>query len=391
MQGHIHKRTHTSKTGKQTTRWYVVFDVGRTATGKRKQKWHGSFNTRKEAEVARAKLVVDVHDGAYVEPTKITVEDWIIKRWIPSMKTQLKASTFDSYQRNLNKHVLPVLGQVALTEITPHRLNNLYTALLQDGNSRGGGLSAKTVRYIHTTLHKAFSDARDEGLLRANPAELAKPPRLHASLRKELNVWDSTTLRKFLDFTADERLGSAWHVLAMTGMRRGELLGLRWSDIDFDRKRIIIRHTLVSVAYEIIESSPKNHQTRIIDIDESTIQILKKQSNTQNNDKATWASNYTDLDLVFAREDGSPIHPDSLSQCFERAIKRAQLPRIRLHDLRHTHATLAMQAGVPIKVISERLGHESPSFTMKQYAHVLPTMQAEAASLIASVVLRTRS
>ena len=89
MQGHIHKRTHTSKTGKQTTRWYVVFDVGRTATGKRKQKWHGTFNTRKEAEVARAKLIVDVHDGAYVEPTKLTVEDWITQRWIPSMKTQL--------------------------------------------------------------------------------------------------------------------------------------------------------------------------------------------------------------------------------------------------------------------------------------------------------------
>ncbi|MEI2833919.1 MAG: site-specific integrase [Acidimicrobiia bacterium] len=137
----------------------------------------------------------------------------------------------------------------------------------------------------------------------------------------------------------------------------------------------------------MIESTPKNHQTRIIDIDESTIQILKKQGELQNTDKTIWESNYTDLDLVFAREDGTPIHPDSLSQSFERAIKRAQVPRIRLHDLRHTHATLAMQAGVPIKVISERLGHESPAFTMKQYAHVLPTMQAEAASLVADFVL----
>lgn len=387
MQGHIHKRMHTSKSGKTSTSWYVVFDVGRNQSGKRKQKWHGGYKTRKEAEVARAKLVVDVHDGSYIEPSKLTVEDWVTQRWIPSMKTQLKASTFDSYQRNLNKHVLPVLGTLPLTEITPHRLNNLYNALLLDGNSRGGGLSAKTVRYIHTTLHKAFADARDEGLLRTNPAERAKPPRINASLKKDLNVWDSTTLRKFLDFTTDERLGSAWHVLAMTGMRRGELLGLRWSDVDFDRKRIIIRHTLVSVAYEIIESTPKNHQTRVIDIDESTIQNLKTQINTQKMDKSAWASNYTDLGLVFAREDGTPIHPDSLSQSFERAIKRAKLERIRLHDLRHTHATLAMQAGVPIKVISERLGHESPSFTMKQYAHVLPTMQAEAASLIANVVL----
>ncbi len=391
MQGHLHKRTHTSKTGKTTTRWYVVFDVGRTVTGKRKQKWHGGFNTRKEAEVARAKLVVDVHDGVYVEPSKLTVEDWIVQRWIPSMKTQLKASTFDSYQRNLNKHVLPTIGKLPLMEITPHRLNNLYSALLQDGNTRGGGLSAKTVRYIHTTLHKAFADARDEGLLRTNPAERAKPPRLNATSKKEMSVWDSKTLSTFLDFTTDERLGPAWHVLSMTGMRRGELLGLRWNDIDFHRKRIIIRHTLVSVAYEIIESTPKNHQTRIIDIDDSTIQILRKQEDTQNGDKTTWASNYTDLYLVFTKEDGTPIHPDSLSQSFERAIKRADLPRIRLHDLRHTHATLAMQAGVPIKVISERLGHESPSFTMKQYAHVLPTMQAEAANLIAHLILGCES
>ena len=176
----------------------------------------------------------------------------------------------------------------------------------------------------------------------------------------------------------------------MTGIRRGELLGLRWSDIDFERKRIIIRHTLVSVSYQIVESTPKNHQTRIIDIDESTIQILRKQQVRQNLDKDNWASTYTDSDLVFSRENGTPIHPDSLSQSFERAIRRASAPLIRLHDLRHTHATLAMQAGVPIKVISERLGHESPSFTMKQYAHVLPSMQAEAASMIANIVLNVK-
>ena len=110
MQGHIHKRNHTTKTGKTSTRWYVVFDSGRDASGKRKQKWHGGFITRKEAEVARAKLIADVHDGAYVEPTKLTFEDWVIQRWIPSMKTQLKASTFDSYKRNLSNHIIPYLG-----------------------------------------------------------------------------------------------------------------------------------------------------------------------------------------------------------------------------------------------------------------------------------------
>jgi integrase len=172
----------------------------------------------------------------------------------------------------------------------------------------------------------------------------------------------------------------------MTGMRRGEVLGLRWHDIDLSTGRIAIRHTLVSIAYEIQDSTPKTHQARVVDLDPGTIEHLRAHRSRQAVQQEDWGAGYEESDLVFRREDGSPIHPDSFTQAFDAEVRRSGLPRIRLHDLRHTHATNALRAGIPVKVISERLGHENPAFTMKQYAHVLPGMQAEAAALIAALV-----
>lgn len=172
----------------------------------------------------------------------------------------------------------------------------------------------------------------------------------------------------------------------MTGMRRGEVLGVRWSDIDLERGRLSVRQAVVSVAYAVLHSTPKSHQARVIDLDCMTVERLRERQCAQQSERAKWGSTYVDRDLVVAKENGEPIHPDSFSQVFERLIKNAGLRRIRLHDLRHTHATIAIKAGVPVKVISERLGHESPAFTLKQYAHVLPGMQAEAAALVARTV-----
>lgn len=172
----------------------------------------------------------------------------------------------------------------------------------------------------------------------------------------------------------------------MTGMRRGEVLGLRWCDIDFDKSQLAVRNAIVSVAYEILESSPKNHQARVIDLDPATTALLVRHRARQAREGEELGADYDDRDLVICAEDGKPIHPQSFSQAFDRAVSRAGVRRIRLHDLRHTHATIAVKAGVPVKVISERLGHESPAFTLKQYAHVLPGMQAEAAELIAAAV-----
>lgn len=387
VQGHIRKRGHKTKDGRQTVNWYVVVDLGRTEDGKRRQKWHGGFRTRKEAEAARAKIVNGINSGSYSEPTSITLTGWVRDHWLPTIKTQVKPSTFDSYRRNMELHVLPHLGARQLRFLSVQMLNKLYAVLLENGKLNGpGGLSPKTVRYIHTIVHKALSDAVDAEMLGVNIAERSKPPRPRATAPAEVSFWEPPELAQFLDLVRGHWLEAAWHVTAMTGMRRGEVLGLRWQDIDFERRSIAVRQAVVSVAYEVIYSTPKNHRARVIDLDARTLIQVARHRQRQAAVRDEWGSGYQDADLVFCKEDGSPLHPHSFSQAFERIVARSVLPRIRLHDIRHTHATIALRAGVPAKVISERLGHESPAFTMKQYAHVIPGMQAEAANLVADLV-----
>ena len=387
MQGHIRKRTYTTSSGKETINWYVVVDLGRDADNKRRQKWHGGFRTRKQAEVARTKIVGDLHAGTYTEPTKLTFREWVEDKWLPTVRTQVKPSTFDSYRRNIHHHVLPALGGRSLTDIGPSQLNALYADLLEHGRRNGpGGLSPKTVRYIHTIAQKALADAYDAGLVAANAAERAKPPRVRSAAPTELRFWTPEQLRTFLDLIAGHRLEASWQISAMTGMRRGEVLGLRWADLDLERQRIHVRQALVSVAYELIVSTPKNHRARVIDLDTRTVAQLRAHRERQLAEQTQWGTGYRDGDLVVCKENGEPLHPQTYSQAFERLVAKTELPRISLHALRHTHATIALRAGVPAKVISERLGHENPAFTLKQYAHVIPGMQADAAQAVANLV-----
>ncbi len=385
MRGHIHKRVRTNAAGKETVRWYVVVDAGLDEAGKRQQKWHGGFSTRRAAEVERAKIVSDLHSGRYVAPDRLMLAEWVRESWLPMTKTRVKPSTFDSYRSNMETHVLPALGSRALQQLTAPMLNTLYAELLSHGGRRGP-LAAKTVRYIHTIVHKALADAVDAGIIGANIAERAKPPRPNRSRAPKIECWEPTELAAFLESVKGTRLEAAWRLASMTGMRRGEVLGLRWCDVDLDTSRIAVRNAIVSVAYAVLESSPKSHQARVIDLDPETTALLRRHRERQQHEREEFGADYHHLDLVTCAEDGSPIHPQSFSQAFASAVEEAGLRKIRLHDLRHTHATIAVKAGVPVKVISERLGHESPAFTLKQYAHVLPGMQAEAAELIATVV-----
>lgn len=388
MQGHIHKRVRTTKDGRQTAMWYVVVELDRGSDGRRRQKWHGGFRTRKEAEAAKAKLVNDINAGVYITPGRTTLGDWVETSWLPTMRTQVKASTWDSYMRNLRLRVIPRLGGRFLQQLTPPVLNNLYAELMESGrrDGRPGGLSAKTVRYVHATLHKVLADAVDAGLIPNNPADRSRPPKPRVASQNEMRCWNAEQLAKFLVHVDGHRLQAAFHLAAMTSMRRGEVLGLRWQDVDFEAGRLAVRHTLVSVAYQLRDSTPKTHQARVVDLDSGTLDQLRAHRAHQEADRAAWGAGYHDNDLVFRREDGSPVHPDSFTQSFDAEVRRSGLPRIRLHDLRQSHATIALRVGVPVKVISERLGHENPAFTLKQYAHVIPGMQAEAAAIIAALV-----
>lgn len=379
-------RGYTVKKGK---RYYaVVYEGLDPATGKERRRWIPGGPRRGDAERILTDIVKRKNDGQATPHGKTTLGEYLTDKWLPIQQAQLRRSTFDSHRRNLELHVLPVLGRVPLHKLTAEDLDSLYARLLTNGRRDGkGGLSVKTVRNIHGVLHKALSDALRKGSVVRNVATVADPPKLSSAKRPEIKVWTAEQLRTFLDQIRESRSYAALFVVAHTGMRRGEILGLRWSDVDLDDARLSVRQAVISVAYEMQTSDVKTGAgRRTIDLDDRTISVLRRWRKTQAEEKLLLGARYRDSDLVFARADGDPIHPDLFSQTFDRAVAKSGLPDITLHDLRHTHATLLLKAGVPVKVVSERLGHSNPAFTMSVYQHVIPGMQAEAASIFSDLI-----
>lgn len=235
-------------------------------------------------------------------------------------------------------------------------------------------------------LHKALHDAVRKNLVPRNAAEAADPPKLTRSSRSDMSTWTPERLRDFFTGIAHHRLAAAYLLAATTGMRRGEVLGLRWVDVDFTPRHLHVRQTIISVNYELTYGRPKTLRCeRKIALDTETIRALRAHRVAQQREMDALGAGYHQ-DPVFARENGDPVHPEYFSQTFDRTVKRLGLPKIRLHDVRHTHATLGLKAGVPIKVMSDRLGHATTAFTMDIYTHAIPAIEHEAAEQIADLV-----
>jgi integrase len=326
--------------------------------------------------------------GAYVEPSKQTVGDFL-KAWLDGCRVRVRPSTWASYRLNVQAHIIPALGTIPLQSVTAAGLNAFYADLLQAGRvGREGGLSPRTVRYVHTILRRALADAVRQNRLSRNVADLADPPPQRGAQAPEMKTWTAGELRAFLDYAADDRLYPAFLLAATTGMRRGEIAGLRWRDVDLEAGRLAVTQTLISLGNKAAVSTPKTAKgRRQVALDGSTAAVLRAHRRRQVEERLAWGPAYQDGDLVFCREDGTPINPALLSERFERLAREADLPRIRFHDLRHTHATLSLQAGVHPKVVSERLGHASVAITLDVYSHAVAGVQEEAAEKVAALVL----
>ncbi len=385
MRGHIAKKGNSY--------YAVIYEGINPATGKPRHRWHRAGSTKKEAERVLADLVKRHHDGDYRAPEKITLGVYLLERWLPARKTQLGETTFSSYRRNIELHVVPYLGSMPLQRLVPEDLDTLYAQLLTNGrrNLEGGALSPKTVRNVHAVLRKALADAQRKGTVARNVAELADAPKLSRRAQSKMQVWNADELRRFLQAIETHALYTAFYIKANTGMRRGEVLGLTWKNIDFETARLSVTQAVTAPDYRKKVSDVKTaHSRRTIDLDPRTLAVLRAWRKRQLEQHLQSGIRSDDSCFVFAQHDGEPLHPDFFSQTFERLLSKMDLPRIRLHDLRHTHATLLIQAGVPIKVVSERLGHASPAFTMTVYQHVLPGMQADAAATFGDTVFGKR-
>lgn len=357
-----------------TAYWQVDSKQGRHQRSK------GGFPTRKEAQAFLTATLAALQAGTFSEPSKVTVREYLLERWLPGRSASLRPSTFDSYRRNIELHVDPALGHTKLQQLSADHLDRFYADLLQSG------LAPKTVRNIHTLVHKALQDAVRKNLVVRNVADAADAPKLARPGEREMRTWSPKQLRSFFEGIADHRLAAAYVLAATTGMRRGEILGLRWSDVDLRARRLSVTHTILTVSYQITPGTPKTSRgRRSIALDPETIRILAAHRARQTSERLEAAA-YVDQGLVFARNDGRPVHPDYFSQTFDRAVRRLKLPKIRLHDLRHTHASLGLAAGIPVKLMSERLGHATAAFTQDVYMHVTPAHEEAAAAQIADLV-----
>lgn len=364
----------------------VIYEGLDPVTGRERRRWHPAGPDRAEAELIARQLAEDRMRDRAPRRSSLTVGVYLTQRWLPANQARLRPSTWAGYDRNVRLHIVPRIGRVPLRHLRPDHVERLYAALSLDGNRvRVGGLDAKTILEIHQVLRRSLDDAVRRGMIVSNPAKVAHAPR-RRPLGTVAKAWNAHQLRTFLDHVADHRFFSALWVSANTGLRRGELAGLHWGDIDLDDRRMSVNRSLVSVGYELHESRGKTRTSRrSIDLDSTTVEVLRGWRSRRGVEDPNFDPSDQDA-YVFARADGAPTHPQLLSDAYKKLVKRSGLPRIRLHDLRHTHATLLLKAGVPIKVVSERLGHSTPAFTMATYQHILPGMQREAADTFESLL-----
>lgn len=298
------------------------------------------------------------------------------------MASKIRSSTLRDYEQGLSR-VTDRLGHVRLQELRPLDVEELYASLLTDGHRYGGGLSPKTVRNVHIALRRSLADAERFGLVQRNVAALIKAP---SPQRKQLRTWTADEVRTFLESVEGDRLSAAYRLLATTGMRRGEVLGLRWSCVDLKASRLQVNQSLTIVKDELVWAPPKTARSRrSLSLDGATVAALREHRRLQNKERLALGEAWADGDLVFCDEAGRELHPNRFSRAFSSAAKRARVRPIRLHDLRHTWATLALQAGIHPKVVSERLGHATTGITLDVYSHVQPEMDARAATEVAKL------
>jgi integrase len=390
------KQRATSAAPKQAPNgtWGFVVDGGFGPDGERRQVRRKGLPTKKAAQEELDKVRGQARTRSYLPPTTLTVKGYL-DGWLEALPTRLRASTVDGYRRCL----LPVtdeLGGRKLVSLTPEDLDKLYAKLLVSGRrQREGGLSPRSVRYVHTVLRKALADAVKKGTLARNVADAADPPRARDTKAPEVAWWTPAELRSFLNLTASEHLGSLFRVAAMTGMRRGEVCGLRWSDVDLDAARIDVRHQLLVVrspgaadgGLVFSETTKTDRGRRTIDLDPGTVAVLKARKAQQAEHRLAMGSGWAnERGLVFTEPDGRPLDPESVAAVFNRRVARSGLPRIRFHDLRHTHCAHLIQAGEGLLLITRRLGHASVAFTQDRYGHLFKEAGSQAASAVAAMV-----
>jgi len=372
MKGHVYQRAKGS--------WTIIYDLpADPVTGRRRQKSQTVKGTKRDAQRVLREILISLEQGSYVKPNKISLGE-LLRQWLRdyvSMNTTDR--TQESYTSIIERHLIQGLGRIPLSELKPQHIQGYYAEKLNKGRADGkGGLSARSVVYHHRILSKALDYAVKMGMVVRNVANIVQPPRVARVTMQTLSPEEVT---RFLEAAQDTDYYVYFATLLYTGLRRGELLALRWRNLDLDSGALTVVETAYRLGngeYRIKE--PKTAQSRrTVTLPSSLVELFKIYRADQELLRIQLGVNLDVDEFVFIRPDGSPINPNAVTLAFKRIIKRASLKGIRIHDLRHTHATLMLKAGIHPKVVSERLGHANIGITLDIYSHVLPGMQEVAA------------
>ena len=376
QRGSIRKRGDT-----WTAYWFV-----KAGDGRRAQRSKGGFRLKAEAQRHLTQVLGEVQGGTYSEPKKATLAGFVTEVWLPARRSEgLRETTLAGYTTVMERWVLPRIGGLPLTDITPRHVQGLYDDLASSGSTLGrGGLSKRSVQLAATLLRQVMTYAVEQGYLARSPAAAIKRPK---APKTEMQAWTADEASAFLRSVKTDRLSALWLIALSRGPRRGELAGLRWADVDLDAGRISIRHTRVVVNAAATVSTPKTDAgRRTVPLDDTLTAALRAHRRRQLEERLAWGPGWVDSGHVFTREDGSPLHPEALSTSFERHVRRAGLRIIRFHDLRHTAATLALSAGIATEYVAQWLGHSSASITRDLYQHVTPSMSEGAGAKLTAIV-----
>lgn len=367
-------------------RWCCQVTVGiNPETGKPKRKTlYGK--TRREVADKLTKALQEINSGAYIEPTTYTLGQWLDKWMTDYKKVQLKPGTYASYEYLIDIHIKPALGRTPLAKLQAHMLQSFYSEKLQTGRYDGeGGLSTRTVRYLHAIVRQALEQSVREGMLPRNVADATNPPVVQNKPIRPLNEQE---LVQFFQEAREDRYFAAYVLVATTGMRRGELCGLCWDSVDLEQGVAVVQRQMLVLkdGLSLEDTTKSKSGRRSIILTDDAVRELKAHRRGQAKERLLLGPAYQDNNLVFCKEDGSPIDPRDFTKRFQRILGRAGLPKVRLHDLRHTHASLLLARGVHPKVVQERLGHSSITMTLDLYSHLTPGLQEAAAASLNGLV-----
>lgn len=368
-------------------KWFAYHFV--RMDGKRRQVSQGPFQRKADAEAWLRTELQRVREGRPTLPRRMTTAE-LLEEWLTVVGHRLAPSTEAEYRRIVRNRLVPHLGSIRLGDLRPGHIASMFDELRKPGASQrgraSGGLSETTLLHTHGVLRTALAWAVRQRLIPSNPAEDVDRPRRDQA---EMSIWTPDELARFLAHVANDRLYPLLRLAAYTGMRRSELLGLKWPDVDLRAGTVAIRRTRTKVGYEMVEraDTKSRSSTRVVDIDDETVDVMAKWSARQGSEREQWGQAWIDTGHVFTSEDGEPVHADHVAQRFERLMRDApEVPAIRFHDLRHTHASLLLAAGIPVLDVARRIGHASAAVTLNVYAHVIPGQGRKAANAFASLL-----